>query len=484
MALPKFRDLDFGCASAEVEFVKRPALLVSGYLDERNFIARLTQGERFLVIGNKGCGKSSIGKHLELKAQTDPHLFVTNLAIADLSYKTLRVAVTDDVEDRVRYPRVWAWLILITMLASLRKDNGMKHEDMAAFDQAAKTLNEHGLLPLEGLSPSLTRLRELGISALGFGLSGKGAKEAGVVSISTINEVLKDLLVRAETNSKHLIVIDGLDDVLLDSEMQLEAISALIYECAKLNEFFLSRCEVFNVVVLCRADIYSRLPGPNLNKIKQDLSLLLDWYFDSNEVSDSPLIHLANKKARVAYPDLPDVFDTYFPSDVKGKPIRKWLLEYTRSRPRDFLQLLTFIKDNCAPHEMNRGTFFEGLRKYSQDYFIPEVKNDLFGFAARSTVEAMFRLIQHMHMREFSFDALRQMQKKYDTKGELADLDSMCSLLYDAGAIGNVFYTTPRLKDGRSFPRFTFKHRSPESSFNRLDTITVHPAIRSGLRLT
>ena len=464
--------------------MKRPELLISGYLDERGVADRVLVGERFLVIGNKGCGKSSVGKHLELRAAADSNLFVTNLAIADLSYKTLRAAISDDLEDRIRYPRVWAWLVLITLLASARKDNGMSHPDMPAMERAARALNENGLLPLDGLSPSLTRLNELGVNVLGFGLAGKSGKEAGVVSIHTVNEVLKELLSSARTESRHLLVIDGLDDVLLDSESQLEAISALIYECAKINEYFQVRNDHFKVVVLCRADVYSRLPGPNLNKIKQDLSLTLDWYFDSNEVSDSPLIHLANKKARVACPDLPDVFDTYFPSAVKGKPIRKWLLEYTRSRPRDFLQLLTFIKDNCAPHEMDRGTFFEGIRRYSQDYFIPEVKNDLFGFSDRAVVEQAFRLIQHMHMREFSFEALRQAHRKYDQKGVISDLEGVCRLLYDAGAIGNVFYTAPRLKDGVSFPRFTFKHRSTESSFNQLDTITVHPALRSGLRLT
>lgn len=58
--------------------------------------------------------------------------------------------------------------------------------------------------------------------------------------------------------------------------------------------------------------MFERLPGQNLNKIKQDNSFTFTWYREGVNCNvDSDLIHLVNKRARLTYPDLQDVFHNF-----------------------------------------------------------------------------------------------------------------------------------------------------------------------------
>ena len=64
-----FKDIQFGYASAEDESSKCPILLVKGFIDNEGFADELCFGSRFLVLGDKGSGKSALAEHLRLSSQ-------------------------------------------------------------------------------------------------------------------------------------------------------------------------------------------------------------------------------------------------------------------------------------------------------------------------------------------------------------------------------------------------------------------------------
>ena len=64
-----------------------------------------------------------------------------------------------------------------------------------------------------------------------------------------------------------MLFIDGLDEILTHSELQFPALAALISEASRLNDDLRAAYKPFKCVVLCRTDLFDRLPGANKNKI-------------------------------------------------------------------------------------------------------------------------------------------------------------------------------------------------------------------------
>lgn len=93
-------------------------------------------------------------------------------------------------------------------------------------------------------------------------------------------ERLKAVATTFRSESRHLLVIDGLDDVLTAATVQYDSLAALVLEVSRLNSLFRRSATNAKVLLLCRTDLYERLPGPNKNKIRQDSGVSLDWYHD------------------------------------------------------------------------------------------------------------------------------------------------------------------------------------------------------------
>lgn len=286
---------------------------------------------------------------------------------------------------------------------------------------------------------------------------------------------LKDMIVSTKTQSRHILVIDGLDDVLLaESSTQLAALSALILEASRLNQVFRQHDGPFKILILCRTDIYERLPGPNQNKIRQDLALELTWFEESGDVASSQLVALANIRARHFDRHIRDVFSQFFPRPFH--PHLSGLLDNTRHTPRDFRQLLRYIQESQDGDVLVYRHIRAGGRAYCQRYFLPEIRDELDGVIEKKVVDRFFEILRQLHKSEFTLSEVQAaVQGSQHASG--VDLETMLPALFNAGAIGNVFFPNPGDR------RRTFRYRNPGSQFNWSDTICAHAAIQRALQL-
>src|SRR5947209_2324162 len=110
----RFKDIEFGSASAEVESANSPRLLLDGYLDAANVTNLAIEGGAFLFLGYKGSGKTALGKRLTLLAAQRHDLFVRSLFLADLPYSIFLKLVGAD--DEAGHAIAWSWLLLTTLL--------------------------------------------------------------------------------------------------------------------------------------------------------------------------------------------------------------------------------------------------------------------------------------------------------------------------------------------------------------------------------
>ena len=227
---------------------------------------------------------------------------------------------------------------------------------------------------------------------------------------------------------------------------------------------------------MCRTDLYERLPGPNKNKIRQDSAVNIDWYHDPRNPRESNLIRLANLRANFTDRSISDVFKLFFPTEVENRNTLTYLLDLTRHTPRDFLQLLKKIQQFSGRTRLQRGQILSGVRSYSIEYFVPEIKDELVGYVAKDDIDLIMELFGSLRKRDFLFTELEQKAKEQSRFSNLV-LSPIISALFECSAIGNVF----NRPGGSTY--YTFKFRNRHSSLNLDERLILHRGMWKALNL-
>ena len=279
-----------------------------------------------------------------------------------------------------------------------------------------------------------------------------------------------------------MIVIDGLDEILTKRDRQYESLAALMYEADRLNgQFSRSDCPV-KIVVLCRTDLYEHLPNANKNKVRQDSAVHLDWFNDPDAPANSNLVKLANYRASLAVGGPIDLFKTYLPEGISGprgrqlSDTRRFLLEFTRHTPRDFITLLNYIqKYSGESMTVSEGQVLSAVRAYSVDYFVPEVKDELHGYLSPDQIDHIITLFSCLGKREFSYSDLTDCARGFNPPLNVDPAEAL-RLLFDCSAVG-----TLERAGGTTY--FTMKHRNRNAVLDLGKKLILHRGMWKALNL-
>jgi hypothetical protein len=466
----RLSEFEFGFAGAEEEGAYRPELLVAGYHDPGRLIEEAVSGRRFLFVGYKGAGKSAIGQHIRLISDQHDN-FVKLISLADFPFGAFAKVVRVDEAEGSKYPAAWSLLLLIQFLDSFLKDNGGCFEDASTVERVTDVLKELALLPHpEFKKVVLTTSKNTfaaKLKAVETSREQQAEPQAGSDLLFFI-ERLREPLLGFSSPNRHLIILDGLDDILTKKTVQFDALSALVFEANRLNHEFAVRGITAKIIVVCRTDLFERLPGPNTNKLRQDAAITLDWYRDTHDPKQSDLIALINRRASMTTGSEVDIFSTYFPPTIRKnahgdqQPTAAFLLDLTRHTPRDFIMLLTRMKAFCGVGVMTRDQIMKAVAEYSREYFLPEIKNELCGYIDEGSVKYLLELIGALRKREFSLTDLSRHSDSIKPPDGF-DLVESLKYLFECSAIGNV---------DRNY--FTFRYRNRQSAFSPTKRIVLH----------
>jgi len=473
----KLNEIEFGKARAELEGARYPELLEKGYIDHGIAYEELKSGEKFLVLGHKGCGKSAIGEKLRLE-EKDKAVSIVHLE--DFPYKSFGKIFSGGAETESKYPATWSWILLLLIIDSLRKDPGARDAVNIDYNNAISELCKLGFLPTTDIKRLIIQSSKTTFKAqipkiLEYSKESTSIGSASDLQFIALVDFLKNLVVDYSTEGGLILVIDGLDDILTKREVQYQALSALIFEVDRLNLFLFQKRKNIHIIILCRTELYERLPGTNKNKLRQDSALELNWYQDPHTPENSDLVKLVNLRARISAERDIDVFEEYFPTKIDGKRIEHYLLDMTRHTPRDFISLMNTMKNYVSDRGVTKKDVMSALRKYSIDYFEPEIRDEIVGYVDSKDYEDFRRLIGVIRQREFSYDHLLRLAKEQGCS-ETA-IRGTLRALFDCGAIGNKW----RTPSGSN--RYEFKYRNKNSSFDDRKTIVLHKGLWKAMNL-
>jgi len=474
-----FKEIEFGMAAAENERSSKPYLLIEGFFDEYGYIDKITNKEKFLVLGPKGSGKSAIGSKIELLADNNT-LFVKTYFLADFPFNKFSELIPGHEAPETRYPSNWEFLLLISLINSYTSDKTCKCDREHDFPTLVKILQELGLLPDKTLKEivTITTKKEFrgGIPKV-FEASQCTEESNQKYDINYLFATVQDFSYSLKCNGQHIVILDGLDDVLTKRDKQYVSLSSLILAVDRINRKLIEQGINSKFVVLCRTDLFEKLPGPNKNKIKRDSAIVLDWYQDVTDVKSTNLIKMINMRAKNSLKKEVDIFQEFFPPMIQDIPTERALVEYTRHTPRDIIQLFNEIqlhqKDKKSKEEVLRSdTIKNGMRTYSYEYLVPEIKDELVGYLSNEEIEQSLVLFSSMKRSRFSYAELEKVKISNSMFSSL-DLQKILPILFDCNAIGNV---------GQG-GYHSWKFRNRYATFNGNDEIEIHRGLRKGLNL-
>ncbi|MBQ5979525.1 MAG: hypothetical protein IJL58_05850 [Bacteroidales bacterium] len=475
-----FKTINFGKADAHTEGEAYPELLSKGYLNISSVAEKALNGNVFLFLGYKGSGKSSLSEHLRL---VSGDAIVDQQQLKDFPFKEFDKIL--DTEDKIiRYKKLWCWLLCVKVFENLYFDSSAHVQSQNDLKKVVAIFTQAGIFPVLSISSlvkkTVTNSVKATIKCLELNRT-VNKEDVGIgQDIDLLTDYLKNLILSFKEENQHVMIIDDLDDILSPKGLQFGIITSLINVVKELNRFFALSNVPFKILVLCRTDMFERLPDPNKNKTKQDCSFTFTWYREGlNKGDDSDLVKLINTRAKLVYPELQDVFKTFFPRVYKGTKIHTALLDFTRHTPRDFIQLINYIQNQCGDNttKVTSAEIERGIKEYSTEYFKQEISDEMAGYLPGTVIEGVFNALSSLRSRDFWFSDFRE-KCTYNTKLKGVEADEIMKILYECSAIGHSY----SYNGGRT-SRVTFKYRNRSSSFNPEDRIMLHKGLWKALNV-
>jgi hypothetical protein len=268
-----FASIEFGFAGAQTERARAPELLLEGFLDEGHVMEEALAGWRFLFLGYKGCGKTAIVERARLLARGDPALHVSAATLQEFSYEDFRTFAGGSGDFQSRYPPAWAWNLLLLLIESFEADEGARAAADPYYAKVVSSLEALDLMPVPKLNQLVQRTSKqqfkVGIPKF-LELMGERGSESQDLQLAQMVRVLRKATLRFRSQSRHVVFLDGLDDVLTAQELQFQAISALITEAARL---YLDRSEIDTAISLFNSLRTDRFTVASLSQLREALRL-------------------------------------------------------------------------------------------------------------------------------------------------------------------------------------------------------------------
>lgn len=432
------KDITFGLAGAEEEKRRSPDLLLQGFLDAHGHVAAVRDGYRFLVLGPKGSGKSAIAARIELLSKNDPNIRVSIHTLANLPFPTFTGILPGPDTPELKFTSNWEFLLLVLLADSFGRDPGCVTSGSPSLADVNAALAQLGLAPSKTINHVIKTVTDkkfkAGLHSF-FALGGKSRTEERPPDIRELYGTLGDACLRTRPGARHLLFIDGLDDIPTKREAQYVALAALVSAVERLNRN-LSAAEVTaKVVLLCRSDLFDRLPGPNKNKTLQDNAVLLEWYQDTRDPRQTHLAHLINLRATMGVGEPVDVFETFLPAEVCETITSNFLFDHTRHTPRDVVELFNYIQKHAGRERVTEQQVLNGVREYSESYFRHEIEDEVAKFPGSDSARKTLQAIGMLGKIRFKVEELEHIVAG-DDRFKGVNIRPALEQLFDCGAVG------------------------------------------------
>jgi hypothetical protein len=482
---PRFTELFFGMADARNEANAYPQKFTDSFVDHHGVVAGIRKGDKYLVLGPKGAGKTAVAEYLEMSAEgaTD---FVSIRDITDLPLAEVSNLKTGESGGPSRVVTAWKLLVLSALLDLVLKDqSNIANRDLDVL-RVVEDLRSYGFMdptPSRAVLTASQQTIKIALPILGPVYERSSTRSAHLFHLVPY---LRDWTSQLANKSTHTyrLFLDGLDSIYLNDPQYLPVVTALVQSVYLINQELHASGAQASVLLLVRNDILTRLSLADSGKMRTDFGVDLDWRVLSGDPQNAPLFKMSNRKAGAVAGAEIDVVGRYFPKYAKlggpsnGMPIHQFLLNLTRHTPRDLLQLLENMR--LAAEDLGVGddgrisqsVLREGALRYSNHYFVDAIRNELVGRGnGPDEASAGLNALRDLGQDTFTLEEfIVERYGKNSSAGDTVAAKEFLRWLFFAGAIGNV-------RPGGRESYIQFFHRRDDSEIYLKGSFTLHAAL-------
>lgn len=480
----KLEEYKFGFADAETEFSRDKNIFEYSFYDPKSNVDKLMNGHKFMIVGRKGVGKTAILSKIKFECEQDSNLHSFSLKLNDFEYSTFsKTSIEKNTIGTQKYKDSWDFILLMGILKILyEKFNHIENDEIISL---LSFLEELGFsnLKLQDYKRDISNLAKIkrGVNIPGLGLTFE--KEFGyepnsfLEKLSAINSKILNVINNSYNgNNKIYILIDGLDDLLRYKKEQLDILTSLLRSINYLNDKFFEKAVGYKIIISIREDILNKVTDPDLNKMKRDGSLKVDWTQRPNDLKK--IVALRMQYSGLSEKEAFRQLDQLFPPKVKRKNGWEYILDHTLYKPRDILQFMITCQDEFP----NYSIFYFSklntvLKTYSSEYFINEMKDELSGFIDDKIINALPHVFKSIGSNNFSQQEFFNNFKEQSINDDLKESDIRVLLiaLYDAGYIGQLIPN----HGGKDSVNFKYKNTNTQVDFSK--KFIIHHGLQIGL---
>ncbi|EOH1637212.1 hypothetical protein ACLSNP_002486 [Enterococcus faecalis] len=436
-----------------------------------------------ILIGRKGVGKSAYGAKLNLLEEIDS--FGINLG--EVSYSTFtKISDTKgSVVGTQRYIHAWYLLLISSIIKGLDDEDV---EEKKYLKELKKIYASLGLTPENSIITDILIASKkdfkVKITGLEFSMGHEGSNHTFKVSnLTDLTNYIVEKFIKLKIKKIVLPVIDGVDDILRTKKETSDILSGLVRAVHSLNQKNVKIGNSVKFILVIREDIIKTISDPDMNKIIQDSGYKLDWYGNKDLLALANKRFLLTRELSIINFDELSLWKNFFPEVINKAESWNYFLEHTMYRPRDIVQFLNqFIKSHPEKTSVNIIDFKNELRKFSQDYFFEEMKNELLGFLDDKIIDSLFQVLQKIGSARFNFKKFTDIYETSFPDYTVEEMKSIMATLFNAGYVGMVRTVYDRrLKKNTNY--VNFKHKDPRLIIDYSNDFIIHKGLYSALNI-
>ena len=473
------KEVYFGCADANTEAERNPTVFQKVFFDPHGYMNELIYGDKYILRGRKGDGKTAYGAQIKLTASGND-IYAYQRSLSNFNNTTFAEIKTYDNLGGNPYISFWKCVLLIECVGMIHKYE--PNIQVSGFIDIFDALNKRGFLAEDNdISVTVTKLVEadssLNVKSF-FQHHRKYAREEELRGAEQIYSAIKRSIQNVYLEKRFVLIIDGLDDILNNSEFKSEIITGLIRAVEELNQIFKKTTLSIKTIILIRDDILNLCRDPNLSKIVRDSGIRLSW-----EILDSPydsdLIGLVSKRMDEQLgieKSFAQVWNDVFPDNIGGRPTLDYVLDNIIYRPRDILQFFIEIQKEFIPgRKLTVDKVQTALARYSDEYFVDAMRDELTGFFPDSAVTVLPTILSKMGTRYFYLSGFEHECSQYPEFQEVSPRQVL-EKLFTAGYIGQ---HRPREKMDYT----VFSYRNLRETFHAEHECILHRGLTRALTI-
>lgn len=474
-----FKKIYFGCSDANTEAERNPSTFNRVFFDPHGHLEELISGDKFILRGRKGDGKTAYSAQLKLVG-SEYDTYVYQRSLDNFNNTVFAEIKTFDNLGGNPYISFWKCILLIECVGMIYKYE--PNIQTAGFVNIVDTLGRYGFLATDNdISVTVTKLVEAN-SVLSlkdvFQHSRKYSREIELRGAEQIYTAIRNSIQNIYLTKHFLLVIDGLDDILNSTEFKAEIITGLIRAVEDINRAFKNTTLSIKTIVLIRDDILNLCRDPNQSKIVRDSGIRLSWTIQDDPY-ESDLIKLVEKRVddvTGVEGSFVQMWNDVFPESIGAKDTLEYVLDNIIYRPRDILQFFLEVQKEFVPNrQLTVEKIQTALARYSDEYFVDAMRDELTGFFPNDAVTLLPDVLSQMGTRYFY---LSEFEKECENYPEFDNVSSRLILekLFAAGYIGQ-----HRPREGLDYT--VFSYRNLREKFNPNHECIVHRGLTRALTI-